>query len=169
MFRAILLASTFAATAAGAATVDSAANSSSGGTGLATGVFLTAGQNFMVSAAVNDTWSLGQNDPGCTRESNAGGLTACFGNHSQGNLSALFGTLVGQIGTGDFFVIGLSFNGPAASSGQLFLYNWDSNFEDNSGEIEARIAVGAIPLPASGLLLAGALAGAAALRRRQAA
>ena len=155
--------------AASAATLDvqSAANSSGGGVGLATGLILSLNQMFSVTADVLDTWSLGANDPGCTRESNADGLTACFGNYSQANLSALYGTLVGQIGVGgDFFVLGSNFSGPAAAVGELFLYNWDSNTGDNSGSIEATVTA-AIPLPAGGLLLLGALGGIAALRRRK--
>lgn len=148
--------------------VQSAANSTGGGTGLATGLLLTIGQLFTVTANLADTWSLGANDPGCTRESNANGLTACFGNYTQGNLSTLYGTLVGQIGVGgNFFVVGASFSGPAGAAGELFLYNWDSNTGDNSGSIQATISL--VPLPAGGLLLLGALGGIAALRRRKAA
>lgn len=146
--------------------VQSAANSSGGGIGLATGLILSIGQIFSATANVLDTWSLGANVPGCTRESNADGLTLCFGNYAQGNLSTLYGTLVGQIGVGgDYFVLGSNFSGPAAAVGELFLYNWDSNTGDNSGSIEATVS--AVPLPAGGLLLLGALGGIAALRRRK--
>lgn len=146
-------------------TVESAANSSGGGVGLATGFVLAAGDAFQVWANIRDTWSLGNNDPGCTRESNADGLTACFPAYNQGNLTTRYGTLVGQIGSGDFFVVGSHFSGTALTSGELHLYNWDSNTGDNSGSIAAKL--GAVPLPAGGLLLLGALGGIAALRRRK--
>jgi hypothetical protein len=145
--------------------VQSAAHSSATSGGLATGVVLALGQTFSVSADPQDTWSLGSNDPGCTRESNADGLTACFGNYTQGNLSTLYGTLVGRIGGGDFFALGSSFTGMASAAGELFLFNWDSNDSDNSGSIAATIS--AVPLPAGGLLLLGAMGGLAALRRRK--
>jgi hypothetical protein len=159
------------ATGAHAATVnvDALANSSGGGVGLATGVILAVGQFFSVTADVLDTWSLGPNDPGCTRESNADGLipTPCYSTYTQGNLNALYGTLVGQIGVGgDFFVVGSVLNANAGAAGELFLYNWDSDFATNSGSIAATIST--VPLPAAGLLLLGALAGLGALRRRKA-
>ena len=80
-------------------------------------------------------------------------------------LSALYGTLVGRIGNGDYFVIGSNFSGTASSAGALTLYNWDSNDGDNSGSIAAKVSL--VPLPAGGLLLLGALGGLAAWRRRK--
>lgn len=174
-----------AAGAAGAAdfVVDAMLNSSSGGVGLAT-VSLTAGDSFSVLVDPTDLWSAGA----LPRWSNADGLTgpllatgsddsgqpagtpigADFGTHSQGNLSAPFGTLVGQIDSGDFFAIGTSFNGVASASGTLKLFYWDSNFGDNTEFITASVTVGAIPEPETyALMLAGlGLVGWMARRRR---
>jgi hypothetical protein len=155
----------FSSAGAVTVTVQSAANSTGGGVGLATGVFLTAGQNFTVTADPKDTWSLGSNDPGCTRESNADGLTACFGNYFQNGLSALYGSLVGQIAGGSFFLLGSNFSGPATGTGQLFLYNFDSNTGDNSGEIVANIS--AVPVPPALALLGTGLIGLGALARKK--
>lgn len=157
-------------TAASAATVtvDSMANSTTGGTGALTGVFLTIGQAFTVTAGLLDTWSLGSNDNSCTRESNADGLTTCTYNpYTQGGLTTAYGKLVGQINGGNFFAIGTNYSGFAGATGQLLLFNFDSNKSDNSGEIVATVT--AVPLPAGGLLLLGALGGIAALRRRKSA
>jgi len=88
---AALLATPFAAQAATIDfDVDAATNSTTGGVGLATGITLAAGDAFAVTADVADTWSMGAT---ASRTGNADGLPA-FGNHSQGGLSARFGTLV---------------------------------------------------------------------------
>jgi hypothetical protein len=171
--------------AAGAAdfVVDALLNSSTGGTGVST-VSLTAGDSFSVLVATTDLWNAGA----LPRWSNANGLTgplfatgtddsgeaagtqigANFGTHTQGNLSAAFGTLVGQIDGGDFFVVGTSFNGVASDTGTLKLFYWDSNFGDNTQFITARVTVGAIPEPETyALMLAGlGLVGWTARRRR---
>lgn len=168
MLKTIALLTLLTAGGAAAATVnvDSALNSSGGGTGLSTGVILTLGQSYTVKTDLQDTWSLGSNDPGCTRDSNADGLTACFGNYTQGTLSARYGSLVGKIGAaGNFFLIGSTYAGAAGAAGELFLFNWDSNSGDNSGFITAEI--NAVPLPAAGVLLLGAVGVLGAVRRRR--
>jgi hypothetical protein len=165
-------------------TVDALANSSTGGVGVST-ISLTAGQSFTVNVDPNDLWSAGA----LPRFSNANGLTgnlfAVAGDDSnqpagtliginwgfwtEGNLTAPFGTLVGRIGSGDYFKIGTSFTQTATISGVLQLFYWDSNFLDNSGHITADIIVGdavgtptplpgALPLFASGLGAFGLLA-----------
>jgi hypothetical protein len=154
----------FSSAGAVTVTVQSAANSTGGGIGLATGVFLTAGQNFTVTANPLDTWSLGSNNPS-TRESNADGLTAFYGNYFQNGLTAFYGSLVGQIAGGNFFLLGSNFSGPATGTGQLFLYNFDSNTEDNSGEIVANIS--AVPVPPALALLGTGLLGLGALARKK--
>lgn len=172
----------FAAAAhATAFTVDAAANSSSGGTGAAT-ISLTAGESFSVSVAATDLWNAGA----LPRWSNADGLTgnlfatgsddsgqvagtligAAFPLWSQGNLTAAYGTLVGQIGGGDYFAIGTNFSGVAATSGVLKLYYWDSNAGDNTEHITANIT--AVPEPDSlALMLAGLGVMGTLVRRRK--
>lgn len=158
-------------------------NSSSGGTGALTGVFLTVGQAFTVSAGLDDLWSAGA----LPRWSNADGLTGnrvatgtdesgenagvqigqSFGLYSQGVLDAPYGSLVGQIGAGAFFLIGTNFSGFANATGLLSLYYWDSNNDDNSGSILATVAV---PGPMMGAGLPGlimALGGLVVLASRR--
>ena len=77
------------------------ANSVSGGVGLATGFIFNVGDPFAVIVDPADTWSLGSNSPS-SRESNADGLPF-YGNLTSGGFTALFGSLVGRIGSGDFF------------------------------------------------------------------
>ena len=182
---AVVLSAAFTASAAQAAdfVVGAFANSSSGGIGLDT-VSLNAGDSFSVMVDPTDLWSAGA----LPRWSNADGLTgplfatgtddsgeaagtligADFGLHSQGNLSAAFGTLVGQIDGGDFFAIGTSFNGVASASGTLKLFYWDSNFGDNLDQVTASVTVGVVPEPETyALMLAGlGLVGWMARRRR---
>jgi hypothetical protein len=163
--------------------VDAFANSSGGGTGVAT-VSLTAGDSFSVTVDPTDLWNAGA----LPRWSNADGLTgplfatgtddsgqsagtqigANFGLHAQGTLSAPFGTLVGQIDSGDFFAIGTSFNGVASATGTLKLFYWDSNFGDNTEHITASVTVGVIPEPETYALMLGGLGlvGWMARRRR---
>jgi hypothetical protein len=186
--RALALAASalFAGAAAQAANVvvDALANSSSGGAG-ANAISLSSGQSFSVSVDPADLWSAGA----VPRWSNADGLTgtlfatgsddsgqaagtqigADFGPLTIGNLTTAFGTLVGQIDSGDFFVIGTSFNGVASATGMLKLYYWDSNAGDNLDHVTASVAtISAVPEPSTyGLMLAGmGLVGWMARRRR---
>ncbi len=138
-------------------TVDARLNSSTGGVGLDTGISLTTGQSFESSADPNDLWSAGA----LPRWSNADGLDGpllatgtdesgqaagtvigtLFSLHSQGGASFHFGSLVGQIGSGDFFKLGTSFNGTANANGNLRLFYWDSNNFDNTDSIKVTINV----------------------------
>jgi hypothetical protein len=143
--------------------VDAATHSSNLGTGLATGILVNPGDTLSIHADPRDTWSLGAETP-CTRISDANGLTDCYGSYTQGGFTALYGTLVGRIGTGAFFVVGTMFEETVTETGYLFLYAWDSDDGDNSGSIQ--VTISAVPLPAGGLMLAGALGGLILLRRR---
>jgi hypothetical protein len=166
--------------------VDASGNSSSGGSGSATGVFLTAGEAFTVTVAGNDLWNAGP----LPRWSTADGLIAplfatgsddsgeaagtqigsIFALYTQDGLTAPYGSLVGQIGSGAFFLIGANFSGTASATGQLSLYYWDSNSGDNTGSIAATISASAVPGPIVGAGLPGvvmALGGLIAWRRRR--
>lgn len=125
------------------------------GAGLATGIILAAGDDLMISADITDTWSGGS---GSIRTSNADGYRNGW-LYANSGLTAVFGTLVGRIGTGDFFSLGTSFSGAVANAGELFLFHWDSNNFDNSGSIAVTVSTppAAVPLPATGVLLLGAL------------
>jgi hypothetical protein len=157
---------------ASAVTVDAFANSSSGGIGSTTGVFLTAGQAFTVTVPSDDLWSAGA----LPRWSNADGLIGNrfatgsdesgqaagtligtdFGSWMQDGFSAPYGSLVGRIGSGVFFLVGTSFSGIANASGQLSFFYWDSNNSDNTQFVTATIA--AVPGPIVGAGLPGLLA-----------
>jgi hypothetical protein len=163
-----------ATTTARAVTVDVDAflNSSSGGSGAATGVVLTAGQTFTVSASTNDLWSAGV----LPRFSDANGLTGNrfatasddsgqppgtligidFGPWTQNAFSAPYGSLVGRIGS-NFFLLSTNFSGTAIASGELLLYYWDSNNGDNRGSIAVTIDAAAVPGPIVGAGLPGLL------------
>ena len=152
--------------------VDAKMHSSNTMNGLATGVFLEAGELFSVVAEDDDVWFLG----GATTEyTNANGLSN-YPLYTQDNMTALYGVLAGRVGEGAFFKIGTQFNGQAVNAGELFLYNWDSGNSNNLDQITATIttidkvvasSVSAVPVPASGSLLIAALARFGLLRRRR--
>lgn len=166
------------AMAAAVYVVDAQANSSTGGTPLAT-LDVTLGDLLTISAAEDDLWSAGD----LPRWSNANGLVVnlfatgsddsgqpagtligrSFSLHTFGSFSAPFGALVGEIG-GLYQLLGTSFTGTAWGTGTLNLRYWDSNFGDNSGSVRVSLSVGqttAVPAPLPlALLGAGALAAA---------
>jgi len=146
-------------------------NSTSGGVGLEVDVF--AGNTFSILASSSDYWNAGA----LPRWSNANGLTGdliasgvadvtgdnpgaefdlvgvAFPNWTQNGLTAPYGTLVGQFGSGDFFKVGTSYTG-VATANKLKLFYFDSNYGDNSGSIKVRVT--AVPEPETyAMLLAG--------------
>ena len=78
-------------------------------------------------------------------------------NYTQGNLTAPYGTLVGQIGNGDFFVLGSSYTGVASASGVLKLYYWDSNNFDNTNGLT--VTVSAVPETSTWIMMLIGFAG----------
>jgi hypothetical protein len=171
--------------------VDAKLNSTTGGTGADAG-FLSGGEAYSVTVPLNDLWSAGD----LPRFSNANGLVTgltlfstpgddsgvlpvgtLIGSgttfHTQGNLTAPFGSLVGSFGSGDFFLIGTSFSGFApAAGGELFLWYFDENNGDNTGHITATVttdSTGGVPEPSTWamMLLGFAGLGFMAYRKRK--
>ena len=162
--------------------VDALANSSSGGVGVGT-FDVTAGEVFTVNVDPGDLWNAGalprwSNADGLTHDLHATGtddsgqpagtlIGTAFPLWSQANLTAPFGTLVGQI-NGNFEVLGTHFSGPAWQTGKLSLFYWDSNNGDNTQFITAAVSA-AVPEPAAWtLMIAGFGMTGAMLRRRRA-
>lgn len=136
--------------------------------GFVTSLNLQAGQSFWVNVIdPQDTWSLGAPPREFTADGFEETVGGAYGTHSAFGQSFRFGSLVGRIGSDPFFYIGLGGVFTATTAGTLSLFNWDSNYSDNSGSIQVSAAV---PLPATGMLLLGALglAGVAARRRNAA-
>jgi PEP-CTERM motif len=146
-------------------TVDAKLNSSSGGTGVA--IDLAAGEHFVITVSPTDLWSAGD----VPRWSNADGLThdlfatgtdetgqpahtligVNWGLYGQGNLSAPYGTLVGETSAGHFFLIGTSYAGSTVAADTLKLFYWDSNNGDNTGSIAVNVS--AVPEPSTWAML----------------
>jgi hypothetical protein len=160
--RALLAAALLAVSGLAAATtvaVDAKANSISGGTA-ADAFLLAAGDTFSISAS--GEW---QNDPN----------TAVYQSGPDGRASQTFtlagttfktGSLVGEIASGPFFLVGSSFSGSTAAGGELKLFYWDSDAFNNSGSVEA--VVTAVPEPMNFALMGLALGAFALTRRRKA-
>lgn len=161
-------------TAAGAVMIDVQATDVPGFTGgTPTGLNFNIGDPLSVTADPADTWVLGS---GPERVINADGFSlatgftaSSFANFDAFGQSFRFGTLVGQIGMGDFFAIGSNFVGTANAAGELSLFNWDSNVSDNSGSISisANINVAAVPLPYALPLFGSAIAFMGFVSRRR--
>ena len=170
----LMLAGLSVATPANAVIVDALQNSTSGGVG-ANAIFLNAGESFSVNVSPGDLWNAGA----LPRWSNADGLTgnllatgtddsaqaagtligSNFGLYNQPGsaLNAPYGTLVGTIGSSDFFAIGTSYSGIAPAAGELKLYYWDSNNGDNTQFVTANVS--AVPEPATWAMMILGFAG----------
>jgi hypothetical protein len=153
------------------------------GAGLAT-IELSAGETFSISVDPGDLWSAGP----LPRWSNADGLTgpllatgsddsgqpfgttigADHGMLTIGSLVAPFGTLVGRIGSGDYFEIGTTFSGVASDSGVLNLFFWDTFSGDNSQFVTASVQLAnPVPEPSTYALMAIGLLGVGWFARRR--
>ena len=146
--------------AASTGVVDAKDNSLIGGTAFDTGVFLSIGESFSVTANAADLWNNSGTDP--TYVSNADGHPSQAG--SIGGLTDSIGSLVGEIGNGPLFHVGTSYSSFAGVQGELKLFYFDSDADNNTGSV--RVAVSAIPEPAN-IALMGLALGAFALSRRR--
>jgi hypothetical protein len=146
--------------AASTGVVDAKDNSLIGGTAFDTGVFLSIGESFSVTANAADLWNNSGTDP--TYVSNADGHPSQAG--SIGGLTDSIGSLVGEIGNGPLFHVGTSYSSFAGVQGELKLFYFDSDAYNNTGSV--RVAVSAIPEPAN-IALMGLALGAFALSRRR--
>ena len=104
-----------------------------------TGIYLCEGDEVEISVHPDQIWSAGPDEP-FSRKSNADGISPEFyAQLTQGNLTANYGTLVGQIGGGEYFLVGTEFVGTASEPGRLSLYYWDDWFPDNDGQVLVEI------------------------------
>ncbi|WP_417248735.1 hypothetical protein [Celeribacter sp.] len=137
--------------------------------GLDTGIYLPYGSEFSIAVDPDALWSFG----GGLISTNADGDPLLT--YSNNGLTAGTGTLVGRVGGSSYFSIGTSYSGTAQSDGNLFLFAWDGTPIDNSGELTVYVGdsltvpnIPTTPLPATALMLAGALGlGALGTRRKR--
>jgi hypothetical protein len=158
-------------------------NSSSGGVGLNTRISFRSGDVISGFADPDDLWNAGPS----LRWSNADGLVtdlfatgaddsgessgtqigSAFDVWTDNNLSAPYGSLVGEIDS-VYFLLGTKFDLIAPADGELSLYYWDQNQFDNTQFITVSVDDGIpeVPLPAAAWLFGSALLGLLAFTRR---
>jgi hypothetical protein len=164
--------SAMAVTAADAAVykVDAYLNSTGGGVGVPT-LSLSAGQSFSVSVNPGDLWSGGEPLGWSNANGAIGNLFATgsddsgkaagtliginLGTLTQGGLTAPYYTLVGQIGSGNYFVLGTSYAGTAPTAGTLKLSYFDAYAGDNKQFITATVTSAVPELSTWAMMLIG--------------
>ena len=117
-------------------------NSVSGGTPLNTGIKVKPGDLIVINCAPSDTWSAGEKD----RTSNANGLGnplgGNFGMYTSGNFKFLYGSLIGTLDKGKtFFGVGTNLTMTILTEGELSFVYWDSNNQDNFGQVTVTVQV----------------------------
>jgi hypothetical protein len=157
---ALLAAATLASAATTTTTIDSVANSIGGGAAKDSFVALSAGEEFSVSVPTTELWNNSFGNPAYNAD--ADGNT--FQTLTIGSFTAAIGSLVGEIGNGDFFKVGTSYSGTAATSGDLKFFYWDSDAYNNVGAVTASIS--AVPEPTT-IALLGLGLGLVGLSRRR--
>jgi hypothetical protein len=110
------------------------------GTPLYTDIYLRALERLTITQ-IDPTakWSGG---PGEEHSGNADG-TSAFGDYALDWVGPSFpyGSLVGQIGDSDYFLVGTRYNSDVKQNGVLKLMYWDSNNLDNSGSLKFSIRI----------------------------
>ena len=160
-------------------TVDAFSNSSSGGTGVNTGIALIAGQQFTVTVARPTSgtrapcrggqmrmvwWEIFMLQVRMSRSRLSIRSLAKIGAHTPKTVSLLLMAPWWQNRQSYHDLLGTSFSGLAVNSGTLTLFYWDSLAGDNTNSVHA--TVNAVPVPAAVWLLGTGLVGLVALRRR---
>ena len=130
--------------------VDARKHSVAGGQGLNTGFSLRPGDILTLSAGPDDKWAAGVPN----RYSNANGLGnplgGKFGLYRRGDQSFLYGALVGSLDGGKtFFSVGTHLSMTVLTEGTLTLHYWDSNSQDNVGDIAVIVQIYTGPINVS--------------------